>query len=152
MIGKAIAVAGFLAFVGLAGLHAHEGATGIVKERMDVMKSFGDSVKVMKDMLMGKASYDAAKIKEAARAMQEHAGEEMTAMFPEGSLDDHTEALPAIWEDWDRFSRLAGELRGKAAALEAAADDQAAFAAAFKDLGDTCLSCHTKFRKEVEED
>ena len=38
---------------------AHGGASGIVKERMDAMGMMGDAVKALKDMMQGKADYDA---------------------------------------------------------------------------------------------
>lgn len=120
VIGVAAGV--FLATV--VGAYAHTGATGVVKERMDLMKSIGDSMKALTDMMRGKQSYDAKRVRELSGRIGEHGGEKMTELFPEGSLEMPSEALPAIWSDWDRFSALAEQLTSYATALQAAAENE----------------------------
>jgi cytochrome c556 len=46
---------------------AHEGAKGVVKERMDLMKRQQKDVKLIGDMAKGKTPFDAGKAAEAAR-------------------------------------------------------------------------------------
>jgi cytochrome c556 len=53
-----------LAFVPLA--LAHEVATGVVKERMDLMDTQKDAMKVIGEMAKGTVPFDAAKAAEAA--------------------------------------------------------------------------------------
>jgi cytochrome c556 len=127
---------------------AHEGATGVVKERMDLMDRQKDDMKIIGDMAKGKTPFDAAKATEAARDISVTA-KKIPELFPEGSLHGETEALPAIWKDWDRFTgnaedldRVAGEL---AAALDAGATD---WTGAFKQVVDACKACHQDFRKK----
>ncbi len=139
------------AIFGAAHLKAHEDATGIVKERMDNMKSFGKAVGAMSDMIKGTIAYDGLAVRQGAKTIRSHSGDELIALFPEGSMDEHSEALPTIWQDWTRFSDLAAKLQTRAGALEAAADSQAAFMPAFIDLTDTCTACHTKFRQKQED-
>jgi len=139
------------ALLGGGHLKAHEGATGIVKERMDTMKSFGKAVTRMGDMLKGKIPYDGQAVQQGAQTITTHGGADLIALFPKGSESDESHALPAIWQNWTKFSKLAGELRTKAAALAAAADSQETFQPVFVDLTDTCKACHTKFRKKEEE-
>jgi len=102
---------------------AHGGASGIVMERMDLMKEMKTSMKSMSAMFSGKAEYDEAVVKEAARAIERNSGEAMTKLFPEGSLHGPTEAKPEIWQEWDRFAALADQLKRYGAALEKAADN-----------------------------
>lgn len=139
----------------MAPSDAHEGATGIVAERMEAMKSLGDAMKGLAAMHRGTAPYDPAAVREAAEAIGRHGGEHMTALFPPGSLHHPSEALPEIWEDWERFGALAEDLRVSAAALAEAAGREAATSAgpqstraAFARLGRACSACHTDFRKE----
>ncbi|SHI46173.1 Cytochrome c556 [Palleronia salina] len=100
---------------------AHSGATGIVKERMDAMKAMGDAVKSVAPMMRGEMDYDADAMRAAARTFQEHAGDAMTELFPEGSGGMPSEAKDAVWEDWDAFAELADRLAVYAEGLEGAA-------------------------------
>jgi len=72
------------------------------------------------------------------------------ALFPEGSIVGDSEALPAIWENWERFNAIIET--GKAAATggiaAAQAGDAAGYAAALKAIGGTCGECHDSFRAE----
>lgn len=103
---------------------AHGGATGIVKKRMDFMESMGDAMKEITAMMRGKQAYDAGRLRALAGTVGDHGGEALTKLFPEGSLDKPTEALPAIWTDWERFSALADRLSDYATALQAAAENE----------------------------
>ena len=53
-----------------AVLSAHEEATGVVKERMDLMDKQKDAMKVLGDMAKGKTSFDAAKATAAAKEIE----------------------------------------------------------------------------------
>lgn len=69
-------------------------------------------------------------------------------LFPEGSIVGDSEALPAIWENWEDFVAIVET--GKQAATEglaaAEAGDATAYAAAVQALGATCGACHQQFR------
>ncbi len=104
-----------------AGAVAHGGATGIVKERMELMKTIGDAMKSLTAMMRGKETYEVERVRSLARTIGAHGGEKMTALFPDDSLDAPTEAMPTIWTDWERFEGLAGQLSDYATALGAAA-------------------------------
>ncbi len=143
---------------------AHDKATGIIKERMDGM---GVLSTAMKSILAQTQSQTPAPdaLKQAARAIQDHAGAAMTKWFPEGSLDHPSEAKEEIWQDWARFEHLAQQLDLHAKGLELAAanlpsgkptdlrDDHALsdFATMGPDevftlLGKNCVACHKEFR------
>lgn len=74
----------------------------------------------------------------------------LTVLFPEGSVSDDSEALPAIWEDWATFEgylmqgvEAAGEMK-----VAAEAGDAAAYGAAMKTIGGLCGQCHQQFREK----
>jgi len=69
-------------------------------------------------------------------------------LFPEGSIVGESEALPAIWENWDAFVAIAktGEDAAAAGVTAAEAGDAAGYAAALKTLQGTCGQCHQQFR------
>ncbi|MBO6784804.1 MAG: cytochrome c [Alphaproteobacteria bacterium] len=113
-----------LGLIGSAGLvSGHGGATGIVKERMDLMVSVGKAMKTITDMIQGETEFDAETLRESANFIAAHGGEQMSRLFPEDSIEGPSEALPAIWQDWERFSALAEDLRVFAGALAQAADN-----------------------------
>jgi cytochrome c556 len=121
---KTLAAAGALIIIVSSGVAlAHSGATGIVKERMDLMDSIGKSMKTITEMFQGEKPYDAAAVREAASFIGAHGGEQMTRLFPEGSIQPPSESLPAIWQDWERFSELSSDLSKYADALAKAADN-----------------------------
>jgi len=113
-----------LALVGLtAAAFAHTGATGVVKERMDAMKTMQDAIKTIKPMMTGDAPYDASTVRSAAEKIAALSGDDLTRHYPEGSTDHLTQALPAVWTDWDRFETLAAQLETTALGLAIAADN-----------------------------
>ncbi len=121
---KTLAAAGALIVIASTGVAlAHGGATGIVKERMDLMASVGKSMKTITEMFQGEKPYDPAIIRKAASSIGSHGGEQMTKLFPEGSIQGPSESLPAIWQEWERFSELSVDLTKYANALAAAADN-----------------------------
>jgi cytochrome c556 len=124
--------------LGVAAL-AHNGATGIVKERMDSMKSMANAVKAIKNELG--ANGDAGIIKKHATGIARHAGGAMTAMFPKGSRHGPGQARPEIWVDWATFQRSADRLKADATAL-----GQTPTTDAFKTMLGACASCHKRFR------
>ncbi len=163
--------------VSSAVVMAHGGATGIVKERMDAMGDMKDSMKEVSDMFKGKTSYDANKVRAAAEVIKGHSGDALTKLFPKGSLQHPTEAKAIIWDDWDRFSKLANHLEILSEGLANAAENKDTPAdqkgmmgnsgmmgghmvhtaqeygkmpveMVFKMVTDNCSSCHTRFRKE----
>ena len=94
---------------GTGPANAHEKATGVVKQRMDAMKMLAGSMKAIAGQVKS-PSPDPDAISVAAQVLRDHAGEAMLERFPEGSLEDPTEARPKIWKEWDRFSELADRL------------------------------------------
>ncbi|UUX51613.1 cytochrome c [Nisaea acidiphila] len=154
-----------------AGLAAaHSGASGVVKERMEAMEAIGAAMKSLAGMLRGATGYDADAVRNAAAKISAHGGEKLTGLFPKDSIDGPSEATPAIWDDWERFSILARRLSEYADALGAAAENERAGhmmgrtgmmsgtgpsaemlaamppEAAFGHLAQTCKDCHRAFR------
>ena len=102
---------------------AHPGATGVVRERMDGMGAMQTAVRALTPMMQGQTTYDRQAVIDAAVIMQSHAGETMTALFPEGTGDAPSAARSAVWEDWEAFESLAMRLEVVAGALQQAADN-----------------------------
>jgi cytochrome c556 len=133
-------------------VYAHGNATGVVKERMDMMEKLGKSMKTLKALVRSQSEFDAGKVAELAEGIQEvsnHVG----AKFPEGSNEAPSEALPSIWEDWNRFDGLIEQMNVESAKLGEIAreGDQRSVMRQFVALGKTCKGCHTDFRKKKDQ-
>lgn len=102
---------------------AHGGATGIVKERMDGMVAMQKAVKAITPIMRGQVGYDAGAVRAFATSVEEHSGEAMTKLFPEGSGGKPSEAKDEVWSDWEGFEKLAMELEILGQALSEAADN-----------------------------
>lgn len=156
LVAAAMAAAMFAPSTVFAGGHEAAQDTSamadVYKERSDAMKVLGGNIKTLSDMLFGQTDYDAAKALEASQAMNAVASSDVAALFPEGTMEPPSEALPIIWEEWDEFTGILADFATSTAALEAAAadgtDTKDAVQGAFMAVGGTCQTCHKKFRKE----
>ena len=121
-LSKLVSGAALASLIAVAA-HAHSGATGIVKERMDGMGVMKDSMKVLAPMMQGKTAYDAAAVRREAEKIGAHAGEVLTTLFPEGSNGHPSEAKAEIWTDWEGFVDLAERLQTYSDGLASAAEN-----------------------------
>jgi cytochrome c556 len=78
------------------------------------------------------------------------AGAQLTMLFPEGSGEGETHALPAIWEEPEKFGAAVAKAEKATAELRdaAASGDRKAIVSAFKALGQSCKGCHESYREE----
>lgn len=137
-----------LALTATAAAVAHEGASGVVKQRMDAMQSIAGALKSIKKEIGEGESYDAAAIKRDAEAIARHGGEAMTSLFPEGSKHGPTEAKSVIWTEWRDFAAKAEDLRARADDLAASAMPGAPPTAEFKRVVQACAACHKLYREK----
>ena len=122
-------------------LAAHGGATGIVKQRMDIMVDIGRATKAIRDNIDGAGP---EKVREAAGRIAQHA-RRIPMLFPDGSFHPPSEAVPEIAAGRAAFDALAAKL---AAAAEAVAAEANAPRRAFRELAAACKQCHRRFRAE----
>jgi cytochrome c556 len=142
LAGTALAVT----LVGTASLSPAQEATGVVAVRKAVMSSNGAHAAALRGILtdqtqlISHAVIHAAAIRDLAAHLPE--------MFPEGSDQAPTRALPAVWSDWAGFQERAAGLQQAAANLAevAATGDVAASVQAFGAVGQACAACHQAFR------
>ncbi len=146
---KTLCLTALVAFLAALPLHAHEGATGVVKERMDVMKGIRDDMKPLRRMIRGRADYDQGEFLERVQSIKAVSAD-IPALFPEGSLQKPSEALPAIWENWDDFSTQAAQFHERVIALESAVqgNDMNQIRSNFRSVAQTCKACHDDYQKD----
>lgn len=130
-------------------VQAHEGAKGVVKQRMDAMKTMASSMKSLHAIATGKAKFDLEKVKTNTWAIRNVGGEKLLKMFPQGSVMFPSEAKPEIWENWPAYVNLVENLSQKLDAMDAVlstAVTRAEFYSTFMGLSQTCSNCHKRFR------
>jgi len=123
---------------------AHDHATGVVKERMDMMEAMAKRLKAIRERVDGKR--DLAAIKADAEAIASHAPH-LVRLFPPGSTQKPTDARAAIWQNWSDFERKAIALEVESRKLvNTGADDLAALSAQARAVTEVCGACHEKYR------
>jgi len=130
---------------GGGSVQAHKGATGIVKERMDLFKRNQELLKAMRPLI---AVGDMTTIISHAEEIALFA-DKMPDYFPVGSDDKPSEALPQIWQAFDDFRAAAMANANAARQISATArqGDKDALKTAIIATGASCKSCHRQFRQ-----
>jgi cytochrome c556 len=142
-IAKASVCAAMLAMSCLSAV-AHDHATGVVKERMEMMESMAKRMKAIRERIDRKR--DLAAIKSDAEAIASQAPH-LVHLFPPGSTQKPTDARGTIWQQWPDFERKANELEAESKKLMTAApDDYGVMSAQVRAVTQTCVACHEKYR------
>ena len=137
-----------LVIIGLCSLSlvsfAHDGATGIVKERMDRFSKNQENLKQIKPLLR---NGDLNSIAPLALEIRDWANE-MHEYFPEGTDGKPSEASTKIWEDFDGF-KLAAKANAEAADSlynAALSGNKKDVLKSLKETASTCSGCHKVYR------
>lgn len=132
------------------GPQAADDPANVIKFRQKLMSSIGAHIGSIAAVVKGEVSYS-AHVPAHARAL--HAMSQLVPdVWPEGTHEGDTRALPAIWEDKAKFDAAIKAFQTASGELAAAADsgDMAAIGAKLGDLGKSCGGCHKPFRKKKE--
>lgn len=109
------------------------------------MKDVGAATGTLGEMVKGEVAFDAGRAA-AARAGLVEAADRVPALFEARESDPKSEALPAVWEDWDGFLAQADAMQEAARGLETGS--AASLRDGFADLGRSCRACHEDYRLE----
>ena len=131
-------------FVFITPLLAHEGATGVIKERMDKFKM---SKKMMKTIHRSIQNEDFETIGKLGVTLLKWS-KEMINYFPEGSEVAPSEASGDIWLDPEGFKKAVNnfELASLKLINKSKEKDFDMTVETFRSLARTCKGCHQKFR------
>jgi len=126
---------------------AHSGVTNpAVMARMDSMKSIGDDMETLGNMMKGVTAFDAAVARAAAASLAVHAAE-TPALFEAEEDDPQSEAKAAIWQDYADFTEKSDALVELATGLSTSIDSVDDLPAAVRALGQACQTCHKLYRE-----
>ncbi len=139
-------VAGVLLVASLAAWAARP--ENLIKYRQDVMKSLGGQVAASFLLISGKVEHpDELKIHAdaigATAPLLRH-------LFPRDSASGKTQALPATWEQPDKFAAAVRRLETAAANFQRTVDNHGDSVGALKELGTACKNCPKSFREKTQ--
>ena len=134
----------FLNIFSFTQLYAHEGAKGIIKERMDKFKM---SKNLMKKINKGLQNDNFIIIEKSAQTLLDWS-KEMSNYFPEGSDTPPSEASSDIWLDPEGFKIAIKnfELASLELMTQSKSENFDMTVSSFRNLAQTCKGCHQKFR------
>ena len=126
---------------------AHQDATGVIKMRMDNMKSIGAEIKKIGAMIRGKRPFDGSQIAAASERIIGY-GYKFKKLFPEGTGKDPSQASQKIWTDWDGFTLAMNKMVRAATILAESgrAGNVGQVKASYRALGKSCGGCHRVYR------
>jgi len=122
----------------------HEHATGVVRERMELMTDMGKRLLAISKRLRANKELD--RIGPDASAIHELA-RRITAEFPPGSMQPSTAAKPVIWQQWEDFTEKAKKLQTEVEKLsKTSVSDGDVLRAQFRAVAFACDGCHETYR------
>jgi cytochrome c556 len=138
------ALAGLSAIVGL-GVMAQQGDP--ITQRQNLMKNNQEQMRLLTGMARGQTPFDAARAQAAFQTIERNA-EQTPALFPQGSHQGKTAALPVIWERKADFDARSAKLAQDAKAAQSRITDQAGLQTVIQSVGQSCGGCHETYRRK----
>ena len=117
-----------------------------VKERMMLMKEMANNTKTIGQMLKGKTPFDADEAKLALERLSS-LSLETPKVFKINASDPKSEARPAIWDEFDEFTRLSKDLAETSLVLAGSIDSIDDLRPALKGVSSGCKACHRQYRE-----
>ena len=117
-----------------------------VKERMMLMKEMANNTKTIGQMLKGKTPFDADEAKLALERLSSLSLETPKA-FKINASDPKSEARPAIWNEFDEFTKLSKDLAEASLLLAGSINSIDDLRPALKGVSSGCKACHSRYRE-----
>ena len=118
-----------------------------ITQRQNLMKNNQEQVRTLTGMARGQVPFAAATAQAALQRIEQNA-QQIPPLFPAGTHQGKTSALPVIWERKADFDARATKLEQDAKAAQAGITDQASLQAAVQRVGQNCGGCHEAYRRK----
>ena len=145
---------GFAAAIGAVVLLAVGAADeqGMIDYRKDVMLSMAAHLSALTELLAGGLEMDEGHVETQASSLGLNA-QLVSSLFPPGSDEGDTSALPGIWQRPEQFLNRAeaAEREGRNLVAAAGSGDREFMVQSLRRLADACRNCHRDFRFEQED-
>lgn len=120
----------------------------VIKERKALFEDMGKAAKEPGKMLKQEIPFDAATVENALDVFIAKAPK-IAEMFPaDTKTGGKTEALPAIWENKEDFSKRFEDLVTEAKAAKGQISDEFALMETWPKVVGNCGGCHKKYRED----
>ena len=147
-------IRGFAAAIGAVVLltAATADEQGMIDYRKDVMLSMAAHLTALTELLAGGLELDERHVETQATSLGLNA-QLVSSLFPPGSDEGDTSALPGIWQRPEQFLNRAeaAEREGRNLVAAAGSGDREFMVQSLRRLADACRDCHRDFRSEEEE-
>ena len=117
-----------------------------VKERMMVMKEMAGNTKIIGQMVKGKTSFDANQVKLALERLSA-LSLETPKVFTINATDPKSEAMPNIWDEFNKFTKLSKDLAETSIVLANSVATIEDLRPALKKVSSGCKACHSRYRE-----
>jgi cytochrome c556 len=118
----------------------------VIKERQDILKSWGPASRAPGLMLRGEQAFAIEPVQAALRAFADGSSK-LPALFPPDSqTGGDTRALPVIWQRKDEFNAIFAKLQADSRAALTAITNEATFRTEMPKVLANCGACHNTFR------
>ena len=115
-----------------------------VKERMMLMKEMANNTKTIGQMLKGRTPFDANEAKLALERLAS-LSLETPKVFKINASDPKSEARPAIWDEFDEFTKLSKDLAEASLLLAGSINSIDDLRPALKGVSSGCKACHSRY-------
>lgn len=124
----------------------------LIDYRKDVMLSMAAHLSALTELLTGDIEFDEGHVEVQATSLGLNA-QLVSSLFPAGSDEGDTSALPGIWQRPEQFLARgeAAEREGRNLVAAAESGDREFMVQSLKRLADACRNCHRDFRFEEED-
>ncbi len=149
-VGRCLAAAAGVAVVVAAGAVNGEGE---IEYRKDVMLSMAAHLSALTELLTEEMDFDESHLQAQAMSLGVNA-QLVSSLFPAGSDEGDTAALPGIWQRPEQFLARAeaAEREGRNLVAAAESGDREFLVQSLKRLADACRNCHREFRAEDDKE
>ena len=117
-----------------------------VKERMMLMKEMANNTKTIGQMLKRRTPFDANEAKLALERLAS-LSLETPKVFKINASDPKSEARPAIWNEFDEFTKLSKDLAEASLLLAGSINSIDDLRPALKGVSSGCKACHSRYRE-----
>src|SRR5690554_2821535 len=129
--------------------HAFNDADKAVEYRQKALSIMQNNFAVMGDMVKGDITFDGVIFAERANDFAALSSIPWIGFSQPGAMPgNNTDAIPAIWDNWEDFVERADQLQTDAKTLQAAASsaDQDKIRGAFMAAARNCKGCHDQYK------
>ena len=122
-----------------------------VKARQDIMKSYGDAMGIMGDMVEAPDTFDAAVLQDQTSFLAEESKNPWVHFENQEAVGNATES---VWNNVDEFRAESDKFQQVTVELNTVAQNATGvddFKPEFAAVGKSCKSCHTEFKVKKDD-